>query len=71
MYPLLANQASGERIRNQKNNMGLKRIEDYNNTSLEGYYSIDVSIFSDFSALSNLYILQRTDNDEIKSLLNE
>ena len=47
------------------------RIEDYNNTSLEGYYSIDVSIFSDFSSLSNLYILQRTDNEEIKSLLNE
>ena len=47
------------------------RIEDYNNTSLEGYYSIDVSIFSDFSSLSNIYILQRTDNDEIKSLLNE
>ena len=47
------------------------KIEDYENTSLEGYYSIDVSIFSDFSSLSNLYILQRTDNDEIKSLLNE
>jgi rod shape-determining protein MreC len=47
------------------------RIEDYNNTSLEGYYSIDISIFTDFSSLSNLYILQRTDNDEIKSLLNE
>ena len=47
------------------------RIEDYNNTSLEGYYSIDVSIFSDFSSLSNLYILERTDNDEIKFLLNE
>ena len=46
-------------------------IEDYNNTSLEGYYSIDVLIFSDFSSLSNLYILERTDNDEIKSLLNE
>ncbi len=46
-------------------------IEDYNNTSLEGYYSIDVSIFIDFSSLSNLYILERTDNDEIKSLLNE
>ena len=47
------------------------RIEDYNNTSLEGYYSIDVSIFSDFSSLSNLYVLQRTDDDEIKLLLNE
>ena len=47
------------------------RIEDYNNTSLEGYYSIDVSIFSDFSSLSNIYILQRTDDDEIKFLLNE
>ena len=47
------------------------KIEDYSNTSLEGYYSIDVSIFSDFSSLSNLYILERTDNDEIKSLLNE
>ena len=46
-------------------------IEDYNNTSLEGYYSIDVSIFSDFSSLSNLYVLQRTDDDEIKLLLNE
>ena len=47
------------------------KIEDYNNTSLEGYYSIDVSIFNDFSSLSNLYILERTDNDEIKFLLNE
>ena len=47
------------------------RIEDYNNTSLEGYYSIDVSIFSDFSSLSNIYILHRTDDDEIKFLLNE
>ena len=46
-------------------------IENYNNTSLEGYYSIDVSIFIDFSSLSNLYIIERTDNDEIKSLLNE
>ena len=47
------------------------RIEDYNNTSLEGYYSIDVLLFSDFSSLSNLYVLQRTDDDEIKLLLNE
>ena len=47
------------------------KIENYNNTSLEGYYSIDVSIFNDFSSLSNLYVLERTDNDEIKSLLNE
>ena len=47
------------------------KIEDYNNTSLEGYYSIDVSIFNDFSSLSNLYILERTDNEEIKFLLNE
>ena len=47
------------------------KIEDYNNTSLEGYYSIDVLLFSDFSSLSNIYILQRTDNDEIKFLLNE
>tara|TARA_B100001248_G_scaffold92416_1_gene68560 strand:+ start:1507 stop:2310 length:804 start_codon:yes stop_codon:yes gene_type:complete len=47
------------------------KIEDYNNTSLEGYYSINVSIFNDFSSLSNLYILERSDNDEIKSLLNE
>ena len=46
-------------------------IENYNNTSLEGYYSIDVSIFIDFSSLSNLYVIERTDNDEIKSLLNE
>ena len=47
------------------------KIEDYNNTSLEGYYTIDVSIFNDFSSLSNLYILERTDNEEIKFLLNE
>ena len=47
------------------------KIKDYNNTSLEGYYSIDVSIFNDFSSLSNLYILERTDNEEIKFLLNE
>ena len=47
------------------------KIEDYDNSSLEGYYSINVSIFNDFSSLSNLYVLERTDNDEIKSLLNE
>ena len=46
-------------------------IEDYDSTSLEGYYSINVSIFTDFSSLDNLYILERTDNDEIKFLLNE
>ena len=54
-----------------KSGIPIGKIEDYNNTSLEGYYSIDVSIFNDFSSLSNLYILERTDNDEIKFLLNE
>ena len=46
-------------------------ISNYDNSSLEGYYEIDVSAFNDFSSLSNLYILERTDNDEIKILLND
>ena len=47
------------------------KIINYDNSSLEGYYEIDVEIFNDFSSLSNLYILNRTDNNEIQSLLNE
>ena len=47
------------------------KIIDYDNNSLEGYYEIDVETFNDFSSLSNLYILNRTDNNEIQSLLNE
>ena len=47
------------------------KIVNYDNSSLEGYYEIDVEIFNDFSSLSNLYILNRTDNNEIQSLLNE
>ena len=47
------------------------KIVNYDNSSLEGYYEIDVEIFNDFSSLSNLYILNRTDNYEIQSLLNE
>ena len=47
------------------------KIVNYDNSSLEGYYEIDVEIFNDFSSLSNLYILKRTDNNEIQSLLNE
>tara|TARA_Y100000385_G_scaffold277219_1_gene323910 strand:+ start:1092 stop:1889 length:798 start_codon:yes stop_codon:yes gene_type:complete len=46
-------------------------IVNYDNSSLEGYYDIDVSVFNDFSSLSSLYILERTDNDEIKKLLND
>ena len=46
-------------------------ISNYDNSSLEGYYEIDVSAFNDFSSLSNLYILERTDNDEIKNLLDD
>ncbi|MFL2634102.1 MAG: rod shape-determining protein MreC [Candidatus Marisimplicoccus sp.] len=47
------------------------RIINYDNNSLEGYYEIDIEPFSDFSSLSNLYILNRTDNNEIQSLLDE
>ena len=47
------------------------KIINYDKSSLEGYYEIDVEIFNDFSSLSNLYILNRTDNNEIQSLLNE
>ena len=47
------------------------RIINYDNNSLEGYYEIDIEVFNDFSSLSNLYILNRTDNNEIQSLLNE
>ena len=47
------------------------KIVNYDSNSLEGYYEIDVESFSDFSSLSNLYILNKGDNKEIKSLLNE
>ena len=47
------------------------KIVNYDNSSLEGYYEIDVEIFNDFSSLSSLYILNRTDNNEIQSLLDE
>ena len=47
------------------------KIVNYNINSLEGYYEIDVESFNDFSSLSNLYILNIEDNNEIKSLLNE
>ena len=47
------------------------KIVNYNSNSLEGYYEIDVESFSDFSSLSNLYILNKGDYKEIKSLLNE
>ena len=47
------------------------RIINYDNNSLEGYYEIDIEAFNDFSSLSNLYILNRTDNNEIQSLLDE
>ena len=47
------------------------KIINYDNNSLEGYYEIDIEAFNDFSSLSNLYILNRTDNNEIQSLLNE
>ena len=46
-------------------------ISNYDNSSLEGYYDIDVEVFNDFSSLSTVYILERTDNDEIKTLLND
>ena len=47
------------------------RIINYDNNSLEGYYEIDIEAFNDFSSLSNLYILNRTDNNEIQSLIDE
>ena len=47
------------------------KIIDYDNRSLEGYYEIYVETFNDFSSLSNLYILNRTDNNEIQSLIDE
>ena len=47
------------------------KIIDYDNNSLEGYYKIDVETFNDFSSLFNLYVLNRTDNNEIQSLLDE
>ena len=47
------------------------KIINYDNNSLEGYYEIDIEAFNDFSSLSNLYILNRTDNNEIQSLLDE
>ena len=47
------------------------RIINYDNNSLEGYYEIDIEAFNDFSSLSNLYIFNRTDNNEIQSLLDE
>ena len=47
------------------------KIINYDNNSLEGYYEIDIEAFNDFSSLSNLYILNRTDNNEIQSLIDE
>ena len=47
------------------------KIVNYDNSSLEGYYEIDVEVFNDFSSLSNLYVLNRTDDNEIQSLLDE
>ena len=47
------------------------KIINYDNSSLEGYYEIYVEVFNDFSSLSNLYILNRGDNNEIQSLLDE
>ena len=46
-------------------------IINYDNSSLEGYYEIDVSVFNDFSSISNLYVLERNDNDEIKILWDD
>jgi len=46
-------------------------ITNYDNSSLEGYYDIDVEVFNDFSSLSSVYVLERTDNEEIKTLLND
>ncbi|MEK9756304.1 MAG: rod shape-determining protein MreC [Bacteroidota bacterium] len=46
-------------------------IIDYKNQTLNGYYEISVSLFNDFRSLSNLYILRRFDNEEIKKLINE
>jgi len=46
-------------------------ITNYDNSSLDGYYDIDVEVFNDFSSLSSVYVLERTDNDEIKTLLND
>ena len=46
-------------------------IINYDSSSVEGYYDIDVAPYNDFSSLSNVYILERTDNEEIKILLND
>lgn len=46
-------------------------ILDYKNQTQNGYYEIDVSLFNDFSSLSNIYILSRFDNEEIKNLIYE
>ena len=32
---------------------------------------IDILIFNDFSSLSNVYVIDRSDNEEIKDLLYE
>ena len=47
------------------------KIVNYDNSSLEGYYEIDILTFNDFTSLTNLYILPRTDNPELKSLIDE
>tara|TARA_B100000900_G_scaffold110212_1_gene92062 strand:- start:66 stop:869 length:804 start_codon:yes stop_codon:yes gene_type:complete len=47
------------------------KIIDYDNSSLEGYYEIDILAFNDFTSLTNLYIISRTDNPELNSLINE
>ena len=47
------------------------KIINYDKSSLEGYNEIYVEVFNDFSSLSNLYILNRRDTNEIQSLLDE
>ena len=47
------------------------KIIDYDNSSLEGYYEIDIQAFNDFTSITNLYIITNSDNPELKSLINE
>lgn len=45
-------------------------ISSYETNKIEGYFDIEVSLFNNFSSLNNVYILDKLDNNQIKTLIN-
>ena len=45
-------------------------ISSYETNKPEGYFDIEVSLFNNFSSLNNVYILDKLDNNQIKTLIN-